>query len=104
ENSSAGRRPRTAPAGSSPRPRRRAPAPHAAPRARADGRAASRAERLFQGHGVASNEPWLVQAIEPNLVGATAIAAHWYELPASPLGVPAEVLGREFQKRGSAGS
>jgi lysophospholipase L1-like esterase len=37
-------------------------------------------ERLFNGHGVASNEPWYVQVIEPNLAGATAIAQHWYEL------------------------
>jgi lysophospholipase L1-like esterase len=37
-------------------------------------------ERLFHGHGVASNEPWFVQVIEPNLAGATAIAGHWYEL------------------------
>jgi hypothetical protein len=37
-------------------------------------------ERLFHGHGIASNEPWFVQVIEPNLAGATAIAKHWYEL------------------------
>jgi lysophospholipase L1-like esterase len=37
-------------------------------------------ERLFHGHGLASNEPWFVQVIEPNLAGATAIADHWYEL------------------------
>jgi hypothetical protein len=37
-------------------------------------------ERLFHGHGVASDEPWFVQLIEPNLAGATAIAEHWYEL------------------------
>lgn len=37
-------------------------------------------ERLFHGHGVASDEPWLVEVIEPNLAGATAIAEHWYEL------------------------
>jgi lysophospholipase L1-like esterase len=37
-------------------------------------------ERLFHGHGVVSAEPWFVQVIEPNLAGATAIAAHWYEL------------------------
>jgi lysophospholipase L1-like esterase len=37
-------------------------------------------ERLFHGHGVASNEPWFVQVIEPNLAGATAIADYWYEL------------------------
>ncbi|MFL5958695.1 MAG: SGNH/GDSL hydrolase family protein [Gaiellaceae bacterium] len=37
-------------------------------------------ERLFHGHGVASNEPWFVQVIEPNLAGATAVAEHWYEL------------------------
>jgi hypothetical protein len=37
-------------------------------------------ERLFHGHGVASNEPWLVQVIEPNLARATAIAGLWFEL------------------------
>jgi lysophospholipase L1-like esterase len=37
-------------------------------------------ERLFHGHGVASNEPWFVQVIEPNLAGATAVAEHWYGL------------------------
>jgi lysophospholipase L1-like esterase len=37
-------------------------------------------ERLFHGHGLASNEPWFVQVIEPNLADATAIAEHWYEL------------------------
>jgi lysophospholipase L1-like esterase len=37
-------------------------------------------QRLFHGHGVASNEPWFVQVIEPNLAGASAIAEHWYEL------------------------
>ena len=30
--------------------------------------------RLFRGHGVASDDPWFVQLIEPNLAGATAIA------------------------------
>ncbi|HYT50598.1 MAG TPA: SGNH/GDSL hydrolase family protein [Gaiellaceae bacterium] len=37
-------------------------------------------ERLFHGHGIASDEPWFVSVIEPNLAGATAIAEHWYEL------------------------
>ena len=37
-------------------------------------------ERLFHGHGVASNDPWFVHVIEPNLAGATAIAEHWHEL------------------------
>jgi lysophospholipase L1-like esterase len=37
-------------------------------------------ERLFHGHGLASNEPWFVQVIEPNLAGATATAELWYEL------------------------
>jgi lysophospholipase L1-like esterase len=37
-------------------------------------------EQLFHGHGVASNEPWFVQVIEPNLAGATATANHWLEL------------------------
>ncbi len=41
-------------------------------------------ERLFHGHGVASDEPWFVQVIEPNLAGATAIANHWFELLDSP--------------------
>jgi hypothetical protein len=35
---------------------------------------------LFHGHGIASNEPWFVQVIEPNLAGATTIAEHWNEL------------------------
>ncbi len=39
--------------------------------------------RLFQGHGLASPEPWFVQVIEPNLAGATAIAEHWHDLLAS---------------------
>ena len=37
-------------------------------------------ERLFHGHGVASDEPWFVQVIEPNLAGASAIADYWYRL------------------------
>jgi lysophospholipase L1-like esterase len=37
-------------------------------------------ERLFHGHGIGSDEPWFVQVIEPNLSGATAIAAYWFEL------------------------
>ncbi len=37
-------------------------------------------ERLFYGHGVASDDPWFVYVIEPNLAGATAIAEHWREL------------------------
>jgi lysophospholipase L1-like esterase len=37
-------------------------------------------EELFHGHGVASDDPWFVQVIEPNLAGATAIADHWYSL------------------------
>lgn len=37
-------------------------------------------QELFHGHGVASEDPWFVQVIEPNLAGATAIANHWYEL------------------------
>jgi lysophospholipase L1-like esterase len=40
-------------------------------------------ERLFHGHGVASNEPWFVHVIEPNLAGATATAEHWYQLLSS---------------------
>jgi hypothetical protein len=30
-------------------------------------------------HGVASNEPWFVNVIEPNLAGATAIAEQWHQ-------------------------
>jgi hypothetical protein len=41
-------------------------------------------ERLFHGHGVASNEPWFVNVIEPNLAGATAIAEQWHRLLAEP--------------------
>jgi lysophospholipase L1-like esterase len=37
-------------------------------------------EHLFHGHGVASDDPWFVQVIEPNLAGASAIAECWYEL------------------------
>lgn len=37
-------------------------------------------ERLFHGHGVASDDTWYVQVIEPNLAGATAIAENWYQL------------------------
>jgi hypothetical protein len=37
-------------------------------------------ERLFHAHGLASSEPWFVQVVEPNLAGATAIAAHWHKL------------------------
>jgi hypothetical protein len=39
---------------------------------------------LFHGHGVAANEPWFVNVIEPNLAGATAIAEYWYELLNNP--------------------
>ncbi|MDQ3866963.1 MAG: SGNH/GDSL hydrolase family protein [Actinomycetota bacterium] len=37
-------------------------------------------EQLFHGHGIASDEPWFVNVIEPNLAGATAVAEDWYEL------------------------
>jgi hypothetical protein len=37
-------------------------------------------ERLFRAHGVAANEPWFVEVIEPTLAGATATAEYWYEL------------------------
>jgi lysophospholipase L1-like esterase len=40
-------------------------------------------ERVFRGHGVASDDTWYVQVIEPNLAGATAIAEHWYQLLAA---------------------
>jgi lysophospholipase L1-like esterase len=49
-------------------------------------------EELFRGHGVASAEPWFVQVIEPNLAGATAIAARWCELMTSAsTPAPAEI-------------
>jgi len=41
-------------------------------------------ERLFHGHGIASDRPWFVNVIEPNLDGATAIAEHWRKLLAPP--------------------
>jgi hypothetical protein len=71
-------------------------------------------ERLFHGHGVASNETWFVQVIEPNLAGATAIAEHWYELltpqnakscePEGPTGLDRATLTEEWRlvKRSSA--
>jgi lysophospholipase L1-like esterase len=37
-------------------------------------------EPLFRGHGIVSPQPWIVSEIEPNLLGATAIAAHWLGL------------------------
>jgi lysophospholipase L1-like esterase len=37
-------------------------------------------ERLCHGHGLASDEPWFVQVIEPNLAATTAIAENWHEL------------------------
>ena len=37
-------------------------------------------EKLFHGHGAASRRPWIVMQIEPNLAGATAIAAEWNRL------------------------
>jgi lysophospholipase L1-like esterase len=37
-------------------------------------------ERLCHAHGLASDEPWFVQVIEPNLAAATAIADYWHEL------------------------
>jgi lysophospholipase L1-like esterase len=40
-------------------------------------------ERLFRGHGFWSDDPWLVQQIEPNLAGATAIASEWVKVYAS---------------------
>lgn len=35
---------------------------------------------LFHGHGIDSAESWIVGQIEPNFLGATAIARHWFEL------------------------
>jgi len=43
-------------------------------------------EALFHGHGIASQDPWFVQVIEPNLAGATAIAEQWFELLEAPRG------------------
>jgi len=37
-------------------------------------------EALFHGHGLRAEETWYTLVIEPNLAGATAIAAHWHEL------------------------
>jgi len=37
-------------------------------------------EALFHGHGALASDPWIVQMIEPNYAGATAIAGHWYDL------------------------
>lgn len=37
-------------------------------------------ERIFHGHGYPSADPWVVKNIEPNLQGATAIAAEWARL------------------------
>jgi lysophospholipase L1-like esterase len=41
-------------------------------------------QKLFHGHGLASAEPWIHHAIEPNLAGAAAIAEHWYGLLTEP--------------------
>jgi lysophospholipase L1-like esterase len=41
-------------------------------------------ERLFHGHGVASDDTWYFQVIEPNFAGATAIAENWWGLLTSP--------------------
>jgi hypothetical protein len=37
-------------------------------------------ERLFHGHGVASDDTCYVQVIEPNLSGAPRSPDHWYQL------------------------
>jgi lysophospholipase L1-like esterase len=37
-------------------------------------------ERLFRGHGIGAPDSWIVMGIEPNLAGATAIAAAWSAL------------------------
>jgi len=39
-------------------------------------------EELFLGHGFWSSDPWMVEVIEPNLAGATAIANQWARLVA----------------------
>ena len=62
--------------------------------ARARGFLLADLERLFHGHGVASDEPWFVQVIEPNLAGATAVAEHWYELLTSGESEPLANGGR----------
>ncbi len=36
--------------------------------------------RLFAGHGINSDNSWIVGQIEPNYAGATAIANRWYDL------------------------
>ncbi|HLV80054.1 MAG TPA: SGNH/GDSL hydrolase family protein [Chthonomonadaceae bacterium] len=41
---------------------------------------------LFHGHGPLSSDPWIVQMIEPNYAGATAIARLWHDLYRSRLG------------------
>ncbi len=40
-------------------------------------------QRLFQGSGIAAPNPWICCQIEPNLLGATATAAHWMGLLAA---------------------
>ena len=37
-------------------------------------------ETLFHGHTEFAADPWIVSHIEPNLAGATAIAAEWHRL------------------------
>jgi lysophospholipase L1-like esterase len=36
--------------------------------------------RLFVGHGINSDQTWIVGQIEPNFAGARAIAYQWYDL------------------------
>ena len=37
-------------------------------------------QALFHGNGIKSSNPWICCEIEPNYLGATAIAAHWMGL------------------------
>ena len=45
-------------------------------------------EELFHGNGIRSKQPWIVYGIEPNLLGATAIAGHWLGLLRATHGRP----------------
>lgn len=43
-------------------------------------------QKLFLGNGLASRHPWIHHGIEPNHMGATAIAGHWLGLYAAHRG------------------
>src|SRR5262249_19041106 len=51
--------------------------------ARAKGLLLSDLHKLFAGHGISSPQTWIVAGIEPNHAGATAIAAHWFQMYSS---------------------